>query len=46
MKNYSSKRAKRGKLAYRTSSQFRFKRWQEIAKNKSENFSKKKNRLP
>ncbi|HRY76872.1 MAG TPA: hypothetical protein P5524_01775 [Candidatus Paceibacterota bacterium] len=46
MKNYASKRAKRGKLAYRTPSQFRFQRWQEVTKNKSGNFSKKKNRLP
>ncbi|MDD5290478.1 MAG: hypothetical protein PHT40_04825 [Patescibacteria group bacterium] len=46
MKNYASKRAKHGKLAYRTSSQFRFKRWQEVSKKKSENFLKKKNRLP
>lgn len=42
MKNYSSRRANRGKLAYRTPSSFRFRRHQEVVKQKIENFSRKK----
>ena len=44
MKNYASKRAKHGKLAYRTPSSFRFQSCKEISKKKSENFSRTKNR--
>jgi len=34
MKNYASKRAKHGKLAYRTPSSFRFQNCKEVSKNK------------
>lgn len=34
MKNYSSKQAKRGKLAYRTPSNFRFRKYDQLAKAK------------
>lgn len=35
MKNYSSKQAKHGKLAYRTSSTFRFRKYNQLVKTKN-----------
>lgn len=35
MKNYSSKRAKRGKLAYRTPDRFIYRKWQRTTKDKA-----------
>jgi hypothetical protein len=37
MKNYSSKQAKKGKLAYRTPSQFRYQKFLQISKYKTKN---------
>ena len=42
MKNYSSRRAQRGRLAYRTPSRFRFQKDQEIKKQKSAEIFRKR----